>query len=109
MPLLTNEAAEKFGKSTSAPIWLDLDKTSSFDFYQFFMRVTDKEIPNLLRLFTFLPLNVIEQIENSIPNSKPNTAQKRLAELITLLVHGGSLFIFSYIFLLFFLPFFYYD
>lgn len=53
LPLITNEAGNKFGKSEGTPIWLDSSKTSAFDFYQFFIRTKDSQVEQFLQFFTF--------------------------------------------------------
>jgi tyrosyl-tRNA synthetase len=89
LPLITNTAGDKLGKSAGNAVWLSADKTSAFDFYQYFIRVTDTDVKQYLQLFTFLS---DEQIENIVLKHKANpekrTAQKKLAEEVTQLVHG---------------------
>lgn len=91
LPIITNEEGNKFGKSAGNAVWLDQEKTSPFSFYQFFIRIPDSEVENLLKLLTLLPLKEINEI--MVPNEQePRYAQRRLAEEITLLVHGGSFY-----------------
>uniref|UniRef100_A0A0P4W8F8 Tyrosine--tRNA ligase n=1 Tax=Scylla olivacea TaxID=85551 RepID=A0A0P4W8F8_SCYOL len=91
IPIITNESGDKFGKSAGNPIWLDSSKTSTFDFYQFFMRLKDSEVEKYLKLLTFLPLSDIESImEKHKKKPESRHAQTKLAEKITLLVHGKS-------------------
>lgn len=89
MPLITNEAGDKFGKSAGNAIWLDKNKTSEFAFYQFFVRQSDAEAEKLLKLLSFAPTN---EIENLITKHRKNPefreAQKVLARDLTLLIHG---------------------
>lgn len=95
LPLITSEGGKKFGKSLGNAVWLSPKKSSSFQLYQFFIRTTDADVENYLKLFTFLSLNYIKQlmIEHQ---AKPDLrkAQKILAENVTLLVHGGNFIIF---------------
>lgn len=96
LPIITNEEGNKFGKTAGNAVWLNEEKTSPFSFYQFFARVADSEVENLLKLLTLLPLNEINKImvsHRQIPELRD--AQRRLAKEITLLVHGGSLFPFQ--------------
>jgi len=89
LPLITDEAGNKFGKSGGAPVWLDQSKTSVFDFYQFFVRVPDAVAGSLLRQFTFLPeqeIVALEEKQRQSPEERP--AQTALAQQVTLLVHG---------------------
>lgn len=93
LPIITNKEGDKFGKSAGNAVWLDEEKTSPFAFYQFFMRIADSEVENLLKLLTLLPLREIEQImtaHRQMPEVRD--AQRKLAQEITLLVHGGTPF-----------------
>ena len=89
-PLLTRSDGQKFGKSEKGAIWLSPEKCSPYEFYQYFVRVTDADVIKLMRLLTFMPLEVIRDYEQMMKNADyvPNTAQKRLAEEITRIVHG---------------------
>ena len=91
LPLLTNESGQKFGKSESAPVWLDPSETSPYEFYQYFYNTSDSQVGKLMRLLTLMPLGSIKQIEENIRNSNNsnNLYQKKLAKHLTLLVHGG--------------------
>ena len=62
IPLVTNEAGDKFGKSAGNAVWLSSFKTSPFELYQFFMRCKDADVEKLLRLFTFLPVEEISHL-----------------------------------------------
>lgn len=89
LPLITNEEGDKFGKSAGNAIWLDKNKTSEFAFYQFFVRMSDADAENLLKLLTFLPLNEVNDlIEKHRRVPELREAQKTLAEHLTLLIHG---------------------
>lgn len=89
MPLITNEAGDKFGKSAGNAIWLDKDKTSEFAFYQFFVRQSDAETEKLLKLLSFAPTNEIENlIRKHQKTPELREAQKVLAKNLTLLIHG---------------------
>ncbi|KAG0724458.1 Tyrosine--tRNA ligase, mitochondrial [Chionoecetes opilio] len=72
-PLITNESGDKFGKSGGNPVWLDSKKTSTFDFYQFFIRVKDSEVEKYLKLLTFLPLDDIAGIMEKHKSAKRTT------------------------------------
>ncbi|XP_050727690.1 tyrosine--tRNA ligase, mitochondrial-like isoform X1 [Eriocheir sinensis] len=90
-PIITDESGDKFGKSRGKPIWLDRSKTSPFDFYQFFVRMKDSEVEKYLKLLTFLPLEQIETImEKHKRKPEDRHAQVKLAEKVTLLVHGKT-------------------
>ncbi|XP_047503067.1 tyrosine--tRNA ligase, mitochondrial-like [Penaeus chinensis] len=89
VPIITTEAGNKFGKSAGNAIWLDRNKTSAFDFYQFFFRVKDSEVEKFLMLFTFLHVKDINKImAKHWEKPEAHHAQKKLAEKVTLLVHG---------------------
>ncbi|XP_042241501.1 tyrosine--tRNA ligase, mitochondrial-like isoform X1 [Homarus americanus] len=89
IPIITNESGDKFGKSAGNPIWLDSSKTSPFDLYQFFVRIKDSEVEKYLHLLTFLPVKDIKQVmEKHWGKPESRYAQKKLAEKVTLLVHG---------------------
>jgi tyrosyl-tRNA synthetase len=91
MPLITTSSGAKFGKSEGNAIWLTADRTSPFDFYQFWLRTEDADAPRYLKIFTFLPLSEIDQIVAEHQKSpEKRIAQKRLAEEMTTLVHGPA-------------------
>uniref|UniRef100_A0A023F3D0 Tyrosine--tRNA ligase n=1 Tax=Triatoma infestans TaxID=30076 RepID=A0A023F3D0_TRIIF len=89
LPLIKSEAGDKFGKTAGNAVWLDANMTSPFDFYQYFIRVPDAQVEQLLKLLTFMKLGEITDLMNR-HNAKPEErrAQKHLAEQVTLLVHG---------------------
>ena len=89
LPLLTRSECKKFGKTEDGAIWLDEDKLSSYQFYQYLIRVPDQDVIKLLKMLTFLDLEKILEIENDMAKSTyiPNTAQKILAEEVTKFVH----------------------
>ncbi|KAL0109397.1 hypothetical protein PUN28_014459 [Cardiocondyla obscurior] len=89
LPLITAEGGKKFGKSLLNAVWLSSTKSSSFQLYQYFVRTKDSDVEKFLKLFTFLPLNKINEIMASHKNCPEiRRAQKLLAEQVTLLVHG---------------------
>ena len=89
VPLLTNSAGVKFGKSAGNAIWLDKEMTSTFDLYQFFLRSADADVERYLKLFTFLPLAEIQSImaEHALDESR-RLAQHKLAYEFVELIHG---------------------
>lgn len=91
-PLLTRADGQKFGKSESGAIWLSPEKLSVYEFYQYLIRVDDRDVIRLLKMLTFLDLPEIEAIEKSMkaPGYVPNEAQKKLAQEVTRLVHGPA-------------------
>lgn len=90
IPLLTTSEGDKFGKSEGNAIWLDGAKTSPFALYQYLLRTPDDEIENLLNVFTLYTSEEIESIMNEQNEATHlRKAPKRLAEQMTLLIHGG--------------------
>ena len=88
-PLMTKSDGTKFGKSESGAVWLTSDKTSVFDFYQFFIRSTDQDVIKYLLCFTFLPTEEIERLALSVKTApEKREAQTTLARELTRLVHG---------------------
>ncbi|XP_049852334.1 tyrosine--tRNA ligase, mitochondrial [Schistocerca gregaria] len=91
VPLVTTETGNKFGKSEGNAIWLNREKTSPFELYQFFIRSRDSEVENLLKLFTFYSTGKINEImQQHKVKPEARLAQKKLAEQVTVLVHGES-------------------
>lgn len=90
VPLIIDKATgKKFGKSEGNAVWLDETKTSPYQFYQFWLNVSDDSVIDYLKLFTFLSLEEIERIQSDFENDKSERlAQKKLAFLVTELVHG---------------------
>lgn len=89
MPLITKKDGTKFGKSENGTVWLSSEKTTPFQFFQFWLSVEDSEIEKMLKLFSFKSIEEINQIlEKDKASGKKPEAQKILAEEMTLLVHG---------------------
>lgn len=89
-PLLVRSDGKKFGKSEGGAVWLNRDKLSPYDFYQYLYNTPDQDVIRLLKMLTFLDLEEIQKIEKQMHsvNYEINGAQKRLAEEVTRLVHG---------------------
>lgn len=89
-PLLTRSDGKKFGKTEGGAVWLSSEKTSPYDFYQYFIRIPDADVIKMLSLLTFVEMEEIRQIERemALPGYVPNTAQRRLASEVTRLIHG---------------------
>ena len=85
--LLLNSEGKKMGKTQSGAVWLDENKTSPFDFYQYWRNVDDADVLKCIRMLTFLPLEEIEKME-SWQGSELNKAKEILAYELTALVHG---------------------
>jgi len=88
-PLLTTARGEKFGKTAGNAVWLDAERTSPYQFYQYWVRTDDADVERFMKLFTFLELTRIGEIvaEHSAEPHR-RSAQKVLAEQVTRLVHG---------------------
>ena len=85
--LLLNSEGKKMGKTQSGAVWLDPDKTSPFDFYQYWRNVADADVLKCLRMLTFLPLEQIDEMDHW-EGSQLNKAKEILAYELTSLVHG---------------------
>lgn len=85
--LLTNSEGKKMGKTQSGALWLDPEKTSPYDFYQYWVNVDDADVIKCLKLLTFLPLEEIEEMAK-YKDAEINKAKKVLAYEVTKLVHG---------------------
>lgn len=86
-PLLTDSAGNKFGKSVKGAVWLSAEKTSPFEFYQFWRNVEDVDVKRLMKLYTFLPVDECERLGSLTPPLL-NRAKEILAYEVTALVHG---------------------
>lgn len=89
MPLITKADGTKFGKTEGNAVWLDPEKTTPYEFYQFWINTDDRDVIKFLKYFTFLSLTEIAAIEQEFtaaPESR--VAQKALAKEVTTLVHG---------------------
>jgi tyrosyl-tRNA synthetase len=91
-PLLTRSDGKKFGKTEEGAVWLAADRCSPYQLYQYLYRIPDADVIKLLRMITFLDMSEIRRIEQSMGEAGyvPNTAQKRLAHEVTLLLHGDG-------------------
>ncbi len=85
--LLTNSEGKKMGKTQSGALWLDANKTSPYDFYQYWVNVDDADVIKCLKLLTFLPLEEINKMAE-YKDAEINKAKKVLAYEVTKLVHG---------------------
>ena len=89
VPLITDATGKKFGKSEGNAVWLDADKTSPYEMYQFWLNVMDADAVRFLKIFTFLSLDEIEDIRvkfEAAPHER--LAQKTLAKKVVTFVHG---------------------
>ncbi|MCG9919672.1 tyrosine--tRNA ligase [Streptococcus suis] len=89
VPLITDSTGKKFGKSEGNAVWLDADKTSPYEMYQFWLNVMDDDAVRFLKIFTFLSLDEIAEIEKQFDAARhERLAQKILAREVVTLVHG---------------------
>ena len=86
-PLLTNSEGKKMGKTASGAVWLSAEKTSPYDFYQYWRNVEDSEVRKCMKLLTFMPIDEIEEM-TAHQDERINAAKDRLAYEITKIVHG---------------------
>jgi len=89
MPLVTDKYGKKFGKSEGNALWLDKNKTSSYEIYQFLINSDDEKVIDYLKIFTFLSKEEIEKLEKSnIENPHLREAHKALAHELIVFLHG---------------------
>ena len=89
LPLITNADGTKFGKTESGAVWLDVNRTSIYQFYQFWVRIDDRDVVRYLKYFTFLSRDEVEELASQ-HEAEPHAriAHKALAWEVTALVHG---------------------
>lgn len=87
--LLTNSEGKKMGKTQKGALWLDADKTSPYEFYQYWRNVADADVEKCLRMLTFLPMDEVK-ILSSLQDKEINKAKEVLAFEVTKLVHGEA-------------------
>ena len=85
--LLTDSQGKKMGKTAGNAVWLDANKTSSYDFYQYWRNVADEDVMKCIRMLTFLPLEQIDEMDGW-RDAKINQAKEVLAWELTRMVHG---------------------
>ena len=86
--LLTNSEGKKMGKTEKGAVWLDPEKTSPYDFFQYWRNVGDDDVIKCLKLLTFLPVEQIEEMERTMQGAELNKAKEVLAYELTALIHG---------------------
>ena len=86
--LLLNSEGKKMGKTQSGAVWLDPDKTSPYEFFQYWRNVDDQDVIKCMKLLTFIPLEEIEEMERTLSGEQLNPAKERLAYELTQMVHG---------------------
>ena len=86
--LLLNSEGKKMGKTEKGAVWLDAEKTSPYDFYQYWRNVGDADVIKCLKMLTFVPIEEIEEMERTMEGAELNKAKEILAYELTKLVHG---------------------
>ena len=86
-PLLTTASGKKMGKTEAGSVWLDPNKTSPFDFYQYWRNTHDDDVEHFLGYFTFLPMDEVRRL-GALRGQEVNEAKKVLAYEVTKLAHG---------------------
>lgn len=86
-PLLTTASGKKMGKTEAGAVWLDPEKTSPYEFYQYWRNTEDQDVEKFLRLYTFLPMDEVRRL-GALKDQEINEAKKVLAFEVTKLVHG---------------------
>ena len=86
-PLLLNSEGKKMGKTVKGALWLDRNKTSPYEFYQYWRNIADSEVRDVLRMLTYLPMEEVNRL-SSLKGSEINTAKKIAAFEITKIIHG---------------------
>jgi tyrosyl-tRNA synthetase len=88
-PLMTTSSGQKFGKTEAGTVWLDPERTSPFQFYQFWLNTDDRDAVRYLKLFTFLPDAAIDDLARAVAEApERREAQRALAREVTTIVHG---------------------
>ena len=86
--LLLNSEGKKMGKTEKGAVWLDPEKTSPYEFYQYWRNVGDADVIKCLKMLTFVPIEQIEEMEKTMEGAQFNAAKELLAYELTKLVHG---------------------
>ena len=86
--LLLNSEGKKMGKTEKGAVWLDPEKTSPYEFYQYWRNVADADVIKCLKMLTFVPIEQIEEMEKTMEGAQFNAAKELLAYELTKLVHG---------------------
>ena len=86
--LLLNSEGKKMGKTEKGAVWLDPEKTTPYDFFQYWRNVSDADVIKCLKMLTFVPIEEIEKMEKNMEGAEYNKAKELLAYELTKLVHG---------------------
>jgi tyrosyl-tRNA synthetase len=88
-PLITTASGAKMGKTAAGAVWLSVERTSPFDFYQYFVNVDDRDVIRFLKLLTFISLDEIERYA-ALEGAELRAAKQALAHAVTAIVHGNE-------------------
>ncbi len=88
--LLLNSEGKKMGKTEKGAVWLDPEKTSPYEFFQYWRNVSDADVIKCLKMLTFVPIEEIEEMEKTMEGAQFNKAKELLAYELTKLVHGEA-------------------
>ena len=88
-PLLTTASGEKMGKTADGAVWLDADRTSPYEFYQYWVNVDDRDVRRFLACFTFLPMQEVKRL-GELRSELIREAKETLAHEVTKLAHGAT-------------------
>ena len=88
--LLLNSEGKKMGKTEKGAVWLDPEKTSPYDFFQYWRNVDDNDVIKCLKMLTFIPIEEIENMEKTMEGAELNKAKEILAYELTKMVHGSE-------------------
>ncbi len=88
--LLLNSEGKKMGKTEKGAVWLDAEKTSPYEFFQYWRNVSDADVIKCLKMLTFVPIEQIEEMEKTMEGAEFNKAKELLAFELTKLVHGDE-------------------
>jgi tyrosyl-tRNA synthetase len=86
--LLLNSEGVKMGKTVGGAVWLNAEKTSPYDFYQYWRNVDDADVLRMMKMLTFIPIEEIEELEKTVSGAELNAQKARLAYEVTKMVHG---------------------
>jgi tyrosyl-tRNA synthetase len=86
--LLLNSEGKKMGKTEKGAVWLDPEKTTPYEFFQYWRNVADADVIKCLKMLTFVPVEEIEEMEKTMEGAQFNAAKELLAYELTKLVHG---------------------
>ena len=86
--LLTDSNGKKMGKTAGNAVWLDAEKTSPYEFFQYWRNVGDADVIKCMKMLTFIPIEEIEEMERTMEGAELNKAKERLAFELTKMVHG---------------------